>query len=298
MRIRTFIGIFAAAAILICLALILAPAWYLAETREYRDVIIPADGYQLHGYLSQSERVDADWILFIHGNRKPGQGHPLYIQIRNNLPRQFSVLALDLRGFGQSADVNLAQASEILDRSADLLAATRFLGEHYNITEDRIILIGHSLGAAQVFHMAQNHRYRLVVPIGVGYWDGVLQDRTKMLGYINRFESNTGVRLTEEIIRQQGSNFTAKALLSSCPRSPVWIVFASRDEARRPLYPDYQRMRESCGEDLQWSTVPFADHVYGTELTWVPKPLQTIYSRLMVSLLKWRLTDILNRFDS
>lgn len=285
-----------AAAALLCLALILVPAWYLNEMREYQDVAIPADGYQLHGYLSRSETESAGWILFVHGNRKVGQDHPLYIRLRDNLPRHFSVLAIDLRGFGGSADTNLGEAAEILDRSPDLLAATRYLREHYGVEEEDIILIGHSLGAAQVFHLAQSHEYRLAIPIGLGYWDGVMEDQTKLRGYIARFANNTGVRLSEAQLRKEGNQFTSQALLSSCPRSPVWLVFADRDEARQPLYPRYKHLRQVCDDRLHWSTIPFADHVYGTELTWTPKFVQSIYSNLVESLLKWRLSIILNRY--
>jgi len=298
MRIRIFIGIFAAATILICLALILLPAWYLSESRIFQSVVIPADEYQLHAYLSLGEEVNGNWIILVNCNRKPGQDHPLYIQIRNNLPRRFSVLALDLRGFGKSADESLAQASEILDRSADLLAATRYLGEHYNVTEDHIILIGHSLGAAQVFHWAQSHQNQQVIPIGLGYWDGVMEDKKKMQGYIARFGNNTGVRMSEEQLQREGFNYTSRALFSACPRSPVWLIFADRDEARQPLYPEYVRLQEVCGDRLHWSTIPFANHVYGTELTWSPKFLRTLYSNLVVSLLKWRLTAILDLYDA
>lgn len=295
-RIRTHLILLVTAGVLACLALILVPGWYLSETREYQDVSIMADGYQLHSYLSRGAQDDSEWILFIHGNRKSGQDHPLYVQIRNNLPKRFSVLAIDLRGFGRSADASLGQAPKILDRSSDILAATRHLREQYGIEEDDIILIGHSLGAAQVFHLAQSHHYRLVIPIGLGYWDGVMKDEAKMKGYIARFANNTGVRLSEEQLQKEGSYFTSQALLSTCPRSPVWMIFADRDEARQPLYPDFQRLEEVCGDRLRWSTIPFADHVYGTELTWTTKPLQTIYSNLVGSLLKWRLLTILNQY--
>lgn len=296
-RKRNLIFLLVAVDFLIFMAFIQLPAWNLRARREYREVLILADGYQLHGYLSFGEESESNWIIFVHGNRKAGQDHPLYMQMRNNFPRQYPVLALDLRGFGRSADTRLKEAPEILDRSPDLLAATRYLHEHYDVIQKNIILIGHSLGAAQVFHLAQNYEYQLVIPIGLGDWDGVLEDRTKMSGYIARFMNNTGVRMTMEQLQKEGSNFTSQALLSSCPHSPVWIIFAERDEARLPLYPDYLRLREACGDRLHWTTIPLADHVYGTELTWLPHPLRRIYSNLVVSILKWRLGVILDHYE-
>ena len=42
------------------------------------------------------------WIILVHGNRKIGQDHELYLVIRNNLPLEYLVLAIDLFGFGCS----------------------------------------------------------------------------------------------------------------------------------------------------------------------------------------------------
>ena len=283
--------------ILIVIGLLILPASYLSSQRSFEQMSIQGDGYQIKGYLSDGTDSDGKWVVLVHGNRQSGQEHELYQVIRENLPPDYSVLAVDLRGFGGSIGDGENQLPETIDRSADLTQVGNFLLENYGVQEDQIVLIGHSFGAAQILNMAQNHNYMHIIPIGLGDWDGLLESESGIDGYIQKFEANTGILVDPQILVEDAEKFTSQSLFSDCPESPVWFVFASQDDAIPVHLEAFQYLSEACPGNVHWSEIPISDHMYGTETFNLPEPLRGIYSRLSLSLLKWRMNQILQSID-
>jgi len=279
--------------LLLGISLLVIPASYLSSQRSLEEVSIQGDGYHIKGYLSEGTDENGNWIVLVHGNRKSGQGHELYKVIRENLPQDYSVLAVDLRGFGGSVGTGENQLPETIDRSADISAIRNFLEDNYGVQEDQIVLIGHSFGAAQILNAAQNQNYLMVIPIGLGDWDGLIDSGTSIDGYIQKFYSNTGIQVDPQVLIEDAKKFTTKSLFAECPESPVWFVFASQDDAIPLHLESYRSLSSSCPGQIRWSEVPISDHMYGTETTRLPEPLRGIYARLSMSLLKWRLDQIL-----
>lgn len=269
------------------------PYYYLSTNRTYQRVSIPANGYELNGYLSIGSEPEGLWIILTHGNRKIGQSHELYRQIRENLPNQYSVLAIDFRGFGESSNVGLEQSKKIIDRIIDIESAVKFLNHNSGVREDQIVLIGHSLGASQVMSAAVDHEYRQVIPIGLGDWDSVLADPKKIESYSQKYFANTGVLVSANRILAEGKQFSTKSLFANCPDTPVWLIFSSRDDGLEPLSPILRKAHALCGQSLQWSIIPFANHMYGTEIGRLPDSLAKIVSRINLSFLMMRLNHIL-----
>jgi pimeloyl-ACP methyl ester carboxylesterase len=228
-----------------------------------------------------------------HGNRREGQSHELYQQIRNNLSEEFSVLAIDFYGFGESSIEGLRQANYSLDRRDDIETAVEYLKGNFGVSEDQIVLVGHSMGATEVMRAALDLNYRLAIPIGLGDWDSLLADPKQVIQYTQKILRNTGVRIEPERVYEDGKLFTANALFLGCPETPVWLVFASRDDGREPLSPSYHEAHNRCGQDLQWSVIPFSNHMYGTEGSRFPKILTSIVPRINLSFLMMRLNNIL-----
>lgn len=280
-----------AAALVLTAALISLPYLYLSGSREYQRVIIPADGYQLNGYLSTAPETGGKWVIFLHGNRKGGQSEELYRLIRQDLPQGLSVLAIDMRGFGASSNAEMEQAEDIIIRLDDIEAAVEYLEREYGVKDDQIILLGHSLGAAQVMRAALGHSYSQVLAIGLGDWDGLLEDEGKIEYYTEKFLNNTGVVVTPERVRDEGEAFSTTVLFKDCPMTPYWLIFASGDDGLTPLANSYQEANEHCQADVHWSVVPFSDHMYGTESQGLPQLLKNYRTRIMVSLLMWRLNQ-------
>jgi alpha/beta superfamily hydrolase len=288
------LGIILGIGLILVVILFSLPYLYLSGEREYQAVTIPAKGYQLAGYLSEGIDPAGNWIIFIHGNRKEGQSKELYRIIRQNFPEELSVLAIDMRGFGASANDGMDQAEHIILRLEDIEAATNYLEREYEVNADQIILMGHSLGAAQVMRAAQEHSFLQTVPIGLGNWDGLLESESQIKNYTEKFLNNTGVRVNQAQVSEEGKEFSSAMLFTDCPETPAWLVFASADDGLSPLAPSYQGANQRCQDELRWSVIPFSDHMYGTENKSLPGLLKDFRSRIMISLLSWRLERIVD----
>ena len=59
-------------AVLLLLVVLAAPFLYLSGSRDFEQLVIPADGYEIVGYLSEGTNPDGPWFVFAHGNRAIG----------------------------------------------------------------------------------------------------------------------------------------------------------------------------------------------------------------------------------
>jgi pimeloyl-ACP methyl ester carboxylesterase len=272
---------------------LLIPYIFLSGNRQYQRVNIPVDGHQLNGYLDVGNKPQGNWIILAHGNRREGQSHELYRKIRENLPLEYSVLAIDFSGFGESSAEGTTQAEYSIYRIDDIVAAVEFLEKNYGVREDQIILMGHSFGAATVMKAAQSNKFLIALPIGFGDWDSMLSDPKLVLQYSRKLFRNTEIYLEPNRIKQEGVQFTIRALLSGCPQTPVWLIYASFDDGRKPVDQYFQEVQNRCMGDVQLSVIPLSDHMYGTESARLPKFIVNIRSNFFISFLVWRLEQIL-----
>ncbi|MFC1923234.1 alpha/beta hydrolase [Chloroflexota bacterium] len=291
---KKFIVISIVVLLILGIGVVVVPLGFQSDQRSFQEVTIPGDGYKIKGYLSEGVDPQGKWIILVHGNRKNGQDHELYRVIRNNLPMEYSVLAIDLRGFGGSSGDGIKQAPNTIVRSEDLLTVENYLVNTYDVQEDQLILIGHSFGAAQVMKDAQDHNHLLVIPIGLGDWDGLIENPSAVQNYIRKFQSNTGAVLEPDVLLEEGKEFTTKSLFVECPTSPVWLLYASQDDGIQRHWIPYQSLHERCQSQINWSEIALSDHTYGTEFARLPEPLKGIYSRFSLSLLLYRLNGILS----
>lgn len=277
--------------------LYLFPLLVISGNRAYEEVMVPAEGYEIKGYLSRGKHADGPWIVFGHGNRKDGQAGELYQYILKNLNADATVLAVDFRGFGGSSAEGLAESGNIINRSGDVEAAVAYLKNQLNAREERIIVIGHSMGATQAMLVAQEHSYALAIPIGLGDWDYVLSNSEEMNGYINKFYANTGVKLSLEQLRREAIGLTPQTLFSKCPETPVEMIYGSKEGTLKSFEPYFQTLREHCDDRLRVHTVYLSGHMYGTESYGLPEPIRKFSSRLQVSYLVFVLNRIISRYS-
>jgi hypothetical protein len=269
------------------------PIIFTSDSRAFQEVDIPAEGYDLRGYISFGTSADGLWVVLTHGNRKEGQGHLLYQRIRNNIREDVSVLAIDFRGYGESTFGRLSNGQSVLDRSEDIEAAVGYLRENYGVDENRIILLGHSLGAVQVLNVSKHNNYRGVIAIGPGDFNIFIGNRIRTQRYIDKFERNTGVRMSSEVMITEALRLTPESLFSSCPETPIALVFGTFDNPETLLF-HRDRIPEQCETRISWVIIPFSGHMYGTE-TILPEPFRFSYTSMSLSLLKWRLNNLLVR---
>ncbi len=109
------------------------------------------DGLKLIGWIvpSANDSSSGPWLLFCHGNASD-ISYPDYIlryKIFNKIG--INVLAIDYRGFGESGG---KPSEEGLYN--DALTAYNYLNKTIKISPERIIIYGHSLGAAVAIDLA------------------------------------------------------------------------------------------------------------------------------------------------
>jgi hypothetical protein len=55
---------------------------------------------------------------------------------------------------------------------------------------------------------AQDHTHLLVIPIGLGDWDGLIENPSAVQSNIRKYQSNTGAILEPEVLLEEGKEFT------------------------------------------------------------------------------------------
>jgi pimeloyl-ACP methyl ester carboxylesterase len=277
---------------LVAIGLVGAPLVLAAQARPSVSVTIPAEGYDLAGYLSEGEDPGGVWVIFVHGNRAEGQGHVLYRRIAGNLPASVSVLSIDLRGFGNSSSEGLEGSDRVLDRTGDIEAAADYLEATYGVQENQIVLMGHSLGALEVLKAGQSRRYRGVISIGPGDFHAFLADEAARRSYAAKLSAAMGIRVAERSIAEEGHSFLPQELFTPCPQAPTFLVYGAFDleESLRRVEDD---ILKACSGSVRSVTIPLSDHMYGTEWGLLPGPIRSAASWLPVGLLLWNLQHLI-----
>jgi alpha-beta hydrolase superfamily lysophospholipase len=105
------------------------------------------DGVPLHGWLlSPRDRVSRGTILFLHGNAENISTH---VQSVLWLVREgYTVFAFDYRGYGRSG----GEAPDIPGVHRDARAALSHILSFPDVSPDRLVVFGQSLGAAVAVH--------------------------------------------------------------------------------------------------------------------------------------------------
>lgn len=115
-----------------------------------------ADGVKLHGWYCPAKNPRG-YVLFAHGNGgNLSSRWERYRLLANRL--EFTVLAFDYRGYGQSE----GKPSEA-GLAADARAARAFLATKAGVPESEIILYGQSLGGAVMVELAAKDGAKVLI---------------------------------------------------------------------------------------------------------------------------------------
>jgi uncharacterized protein len=116
----------------------------------YRDVWIPVDREQIHGWWIPSSDVSTV-LLYLHGNgSNNGDGVDLAANFRQ---LGLSVLTIDYRGYGKSS-ATFPNETRVYE---DVEAAWNYLIDRQKIKPQNIFIYGHSLGGAIAIDLAKKH---------------------------------------------------------------------------------------------------------------------------------------------
>lgn len=124
---------------------------YNANAVNFADHWIPVgtNGEKLHAWFAPASDPQAPLLLYLHGARWDLTGSVTRIPRWNRMG--FAVLAIDWRGFGRSSP--LAPTEKTANEDAE--AAWQYLRATW--PNRRVILFGHSLGAAMASQLALQH---------------------------------------------------------------------------------------------------------------------------------------------
>ena len=90
----------------------------------------------------------------------------------------------------------------------------------------------------------------IVIPVGLGDWDALIENSSAIQSYIRKFQLNTGAVLKSWELLQEGKEFTTKSLFVECPNTPVWLLYASQEEGIQRHWTPFQSLREGCRSQI------------------------------------------------
>ena len=122
---------------------------------DYRDIFFDQDGEKLHGWLCLNRRASST-ILFCHGNAENISHRLEYIN--SLLTSGFQVFIFDYQGYGKSRGRPSEQG---IYRAG--LAAYDYLVNKEGISPEKIIVFGHSLGAAVAIEVSLQRETRALI---------------------------------------------------------------------------------------------------------------------------------------
>lgn len=254
-----------------------------------REVELAVQGLTLRGDLYGAPEARKPGIVLLHGSSVHGRRLPLYPALATELVRAgYHVLAIDLRGFGESEDPAVLADPAGWEFPADAATAVDSLIAWANVDASRIYLVGHSFGAGPAIAAAQrDRRISKVVMIGP---TRRLTERFLRTGaadsayYVERWQRD--MRLPDrvpyetivEILRDENVEQYADGPYET--RVPVLLADGAQEDPR-----DLESLRgvaERMGPIATYWTTPGTDHYLHTAQMlrephrWAPERLARI----------------------
>ena len=130
------------------------------------DLILAGDLYEPPGVSPPHPA-----ILLVHGSTRWGRRLSLYPLLAEELARRgYLVVAINLRGFGDSETPADTSSVVAWDSTKDVSAALTFLESLDKVDSERVSIIGHSLGGTLALKVSRvDPRIKKVVAIGPGH---------------------------------------------------------------------------------------------------------------------------------
>jgi pimeloyl-ACP methyl ester carboxylesterase len=253
---------------LLLLTLAIVYSFDFVPGNNYEEIVFSSDGLKLHGSLYKTEGNAKGFIVLCHGNRRSGRKHTLYKKLAEILSEDYVILTFDYRGYGDSQDPPGKQYVS-LDFSSDVIAAAQYLGTRFNISQDSVILIGHSLGALQVLNAGRLLQSQTVIAIGPSdFRKNFLKTQNDRNYYMDKILGKTGMSFSTDSLESAAKPLLLENLFSDCPFNRTFLVFGEREQERTMDSRKYvNQINDFCHENrkVRIITIPYADYMYGTE---------------------------------
>jgi hypothetical protein len=235
---------------------------YKSNQRNFDIVKIHCDNYNIYGRQSIGSDQEK-WIIFVHGNRKDGNEHPLYTEIIKTFDTNYSILAIDLYGFGLSIAEHESSNHYTWNRMNDIVCAMDYIFDEFQVPSDQLYLIGHSLGAAQVLLASQYFNVKLVIPIGLGNYEPMLANHDSRNSYLNKIQRNTAIQVNEKKFFQDYEQMKFNNLEYLCMENIFFIFAQNETDHVNSFFQKLISFSNKC--EYSFYIVPHADHMFGYE---------------------------------
>lgn len=250
----------------------------LQDERAYVDgygerVVFQEGGLDVVGSLYRPEGGGASpGVILLHGSTPEGRKLGLYRVLGHELAsRGYTVLSLDQRGYGESADPPDLNDIAAYDTTGDIRAGVDYLSAVPGMDVSRLYIIGHSGGADPAIAVGiEDPRLLKIVAIGP---PRRVDERFGSIGgpefaYFQR-RSMRYMRLREPIpavvfqeLSQSNNIEKYKDYFSSPEHKPLLLVDGSLESEADRLY--LQEYYDSISEPKAYVTLADADHYANT----------------------------------
>ena len=127
-----------------------------------------SNGLKIFGDLYPSKMKKSPCILLLHGTNYLGRKQPIVLAIAKELQKlNYTVLAIDFRGYNESQDPPKIDSVNDLDFAQDAISAIDYLVKNTDIDTSRIYILGHSFGAGVALEVQKrDKRVKKLVLLG------------------------------------------------------------------------------------------------------------------------------------
>jgi dienelactone hydrolase len=235
------------------------------------DVSFPSGNLRIAGTLYSPAPILGRHpaVVISHGGTRLGRRLALYtVAARKLAERGYVVLAIDLRGFGDSERPRRFENSSDLDFPQDIVAAVDYLNTLHRVDPRRINVAGHSFGAGVAVAAAvRDHRIARAVSIAPGrnnlkrfYGPGAPDP-----GYPSRRMSrDMGVDppIPPALFDPHLKDYAAEAILDYPTHPPILLVDGGEERTDDLSFLGDVAARMTAPKG--YVTIPGADHYFGT----------------------------------
>jgi len=233
------------------------------EGLSYEEVTFSSgDGTSLTGwFIPTSAPQQYGTVLQFHGNAQNMSAH--YLLVSWLTQAGFNVFVFDYRGYGLSG--GKASRPGVYE---DCLAALRYLESRKDIAQQKILIVGQSLGGANAVAIWQTARFErvagVVIDSAFSAYQAVAKDRAGILSLLVRWVVSQGY----------------EPLAAVEKISPIPLVFIHGTNDNVVAYYHSKRLFEKAGEPKEFWTIEDGRHLEALD-----RP--EIRTRLVLRLREW-----------
>jgi len=210
-------------------------------------------------------------IIILHGSSTKGRK----LELNQILAQKFfdvgyTVIAIDLRGYGDSDDPQSLKNSKDFDFAQDIISTLDYLFANVKIDTASTFIVGHSFGAGVALKpIVEDYRIKKAVLFGPPrryserFWGNDTLDRQSIIDRKIRdmkLDYDLHFDVYKDVIKNQDIDFFISKLNSS--RKPIFLIDCGKEDRKDLLF--LERIHDSLTVQKEYWTIPSVDHYLNT----------------------------------